>query len=152
MNYTEIFGDIRTEEERNFALKELDLIQESLFKKNAKKALAGILRAKTFHNIQKLTDKKDVETIQEELSLVQKQIKDAESIDLTIAIEPTEEMVQTIYQWIKSNLNRKLIINFKIDPSVLGGAVVSYQGKYIDRSLRVKLDHCFFNGLKGLTG
>jgi len=58
---------------------------------------------------------------------------------LTIAFEPTEEFRGKLANWIKENVEKKAVLDLKIDKEILGGAIISWQGKYRNYSLSEKL-------------
>lgn len=57
-----------------------------------------------------------------------------------LAFEPNEETKAQISQWLRSNLTKKFIFEIKLDPSLIGGAALVWQGVYKDYSLRTKIE------------
>lgn len=60
-------------------------------------------------------------------------------INLEIAFNPEKETIEKIYQWFLKSLKQKVILNFKINPRIIGGLILEYQGKIWDDSLREKI-------------
>lgn len=56
-------------------------------------------------------------------------------LTLTVSVEPTMELITAINQWIIINLRKAIILDFIIDPKILGGTRIAYQGKIVDHSL-----------------
>lgn len=58
---------------------------------------------------------------------------------LTLAVEPTVEMVEKIADWAKKSLDEKVVLDFAVDENIIGGAVVEFKGKYGDFSISKRL-------------
>lgn len=56
-------------------------------------------------------------------------------VAITIAFWPTEEFVAELSKWIKDNVSQEAVIDLKIDPSIGGGVLLTYKGRYIDNTL-----------------
>ncbi len=61
-------------------------------------------------------------------------------LTLTISTEPTTGLIQAINEWIIINLRKAIILDFVLDPKIVGGAIVAYQGKIVDHTLKKKLE------------
>ena len=61
-------------------------------------------------------------------------------VTLEVSQEPAWGMVKLIAGRIKQRLGERVIIRFSYNPSLIGGAAVTWQGKYFDGSLRGLLD------------
>lgn len=61
-------------------------------------------------------------------------------LTLTLSIEPTTELIQAINEWIILNLRKAIILDFELDQKIIGGAIVAYQGKIVDHTLKKKID------------
>ncbi|HET9946440.1 MAG TPA: F0F1 ATP synthase subunit delta [Patescibacteria group bacterium] len=71
------------------------------------------------------------------LKTILSQIKTLPIVSLTLAIEPTHHMIDAISQAI----NQPSLIDIDVNPSLIGGAIVAYQGKYSDKSLKKTLEN-----------
>jgi F0F1-type ATP synthase delta subunit len=67
---------------------------------------------------------------------------------LTFAIEPNEQILKSTSDWFLINLKKQVLIELKIDPNIIAGAVVSFQGKHLDCSIRSKFEEVCANTLK----
>ncbi|KKS77246.1 MAG: hypothetical protein UV74_C0013G0016 [Candidatus Woesebacteria bacterium GW2011_GWB1_43_14] len=54
---------------------------------------------------------------------------------LEVSIQPGEGLIEKIYEWLLGNMENKVIVNFVIKPELIGGATISFQGKFGDYSL-----------------
>jgi hypothetical protein len=61
-------------------------------------------------------------------------------VGLTLTVAPSESLLDSVATWIKTNLEPKAVVALKLDRQILGGAQISYQGKYADYSVRHALD------------
>jgi F0F1-type ATP synthase delta subunit len=74
---------------------------------------------------------------------IKESLSSAKVVNLTIAIEPNLEMINKLSLWVKSNLGDDSVLDLKIDQSILGGAIISYEGLYKDYSLKSSLEKIF---------
>ena len=54
---------------------------------------------------------------------------------LEVPIEPSEGLIEKVNEWLLGNMDNKVIVNFVINPRLIGGATISFQGKFGDYSL-----------------
>lgn len=71
------------------------------------------------------------------------ELKKLPSMHLEIAIEPTYELLTQIQQWLHRELNTSFILELEYNPTLIGGAVITYQGKYHDGSLKTQLEEVY---------
>lgn len=73
-------------------------------------------------------------------------IKSLPQVDLTIAFEPTTEVITDIYDWLKQNIGFS-ILNIEIERGIVAGALISYKGKYFDGSIRKNIEEVVYAGV-----
>lgn len=61
-------------------------------------------------------------------------------LTITIAFEPKEQTLQAISQWFLINMNKQMLFDIVIDPTILGGAAFTYNGKFLDFSIKQVFD------------
>lgn len=105
---------------------------------------------------QSYVDKEDLEWIKNLDEQFLKQFK-AESLDQTldslleeakklpvlviyIPVDFPDEEINRISQNVRQNLNKTILIDFKLDPTLLAGCAFVWNGVYKDYSLRKKID------------
>lgn len=79
----------------------------------------------------------------EALDQIQKAKEDllsANILDLTMYIEPDETFISKLYTWFQNNGFKNFLLNIHIDPSIYGGLLLSYNGRYVDLSLKKKVE------------
>lgn len=65
---------------------------------------------------------------------------DLVAVDVTTAVELDDHLRDVIRQKVKDELGKDAIINERVNKDMLGGIVMSAQGKRIDASVRAQLD------------
>lgn len=60
---------------------------------------------------------------------------DVKTIEITMAVSPTEQFKNRLSQMIKEKLNREVAIDAKVDPKVVSGAVIRFGSLVLDGSL-----------------
>jgi len=90
-----------------------------------------------------LANNKRIELLPEILTLFEKHKAEYEKtadVDLTSAIELTEQQLSELAKNLESKLGCKVNINSEIDPKVMGGLIVRAGDLVIDASIRGKLN------------
>lgn len=132
--FSELFSTIQTVSERNLILTELDIAKDALFKEEVlrEKILNTQLRAQTAQFIKGLLAHPQREQLLEECKRAVGQLP---TIELTISVVPTIEMIHTVHEWLRENVG-DCVIDFRVDQSLIAGAKIAYKGKYFDGSIR----------------
>jgi hypothetical protein len=71
-------------------------------------------------------------------------------LTLTLAIYPTENTIQHIASFIKEQISYRTILEIVTDKTILGGAVIIYNGRFTDNSLQKKLQEYFVKSEKDI--
>lgn len=85
-------------------------------------------------------DLSDKEKILEALNQLQEDLKRVTPVDLGVAVEPDDSFKEAIVAWLSKNVSERVLPRYKVDPAFVGGAKVTYNGIYLDLSLRKKID------------
>lgn len=149
--YSDILGDIKTVGELEDFVSEIDIILGSLYKRNDK-TKDGIFDKKVAKStaviIKKLIEKNginasDYPAAEKLLSGLKEYLKKSKTLKMSLAIEPSEEIVDHIFNWVLENMGDGIILDIERDESILGGAIISFNGTYKDLSLRRTLEEIF---------
>ena len=82
--------------------------------------------------------------IEKYLNSVLVKIQDQKTLKITLAIKPSEKLVDTITNWAQKNLSEEIIFDIEVDPRIIGGAIIiSNKGEFADFSLLKKIDNIF---------
>jgi F0F1-type ATP synthase delta subunit len=143
--YATVLSQIRTKEELEVLLGEIELLKQSLYEtktgnfeevisQKIRKAIGEAILAE----LQK--EKIDKEAYLEGLIKESKKLK---YLKLTLAFEPTEKTVSRISEWLRTNVGQGILLDIEEDRSILGGAILAYRGEYKDFSLKALIDKYF---------
>ena len=139
------YGFIKTVDEREEVKSLIQELRESLFKKEGfGKTLKNKIPLK-YSALLNSYIKSGVgkEGFEGSLNSLEEYLKNLKEINITLAFDPTERIIDNIYAWVAKNVGQDVIISLAIEPRILGGAVLSYKGLYFDYSLSKKLDKAF---------
>lgn len=67
---------------------------------------------------------------------VREAIQQIPVLTLTLSFSPTMSMIDKIYGWLGLNAHNQIMLDFKVDESLIGGAQITFKGKYKDFSLK----------------
>ncbi len=144
--YSEIVNSlVKTKYDANLFLTEIDVLQRSLYKvgeEDFDHALEKSVRAKTSYAIQKASMGASKEEV---LKFLKNKINSLVFLKLTIAFEPTAEVIGRIHTWARQNVGEGVAIDFSVDKSILGGATIEYKGKFKSNTLAEKAEQYFLN-------
>lgn len=138
---------IRTREELISLLEEIIKIKSLIFQ-NEYIPLSEKINGKINNNLKKLIEQFEREgiipIIQEQQLIffekIENKLESLPEIKLEISFWPNEDFLEKISQWLNKELKQKTIIDLAINPKIVGGAVVEYQGKWRDFSLAKKIE------------
>lgn len=145
-NEKAIFELLKNEADRVELISTLELLNEDLFKVNTlleiknprfNKAIEAIFPK----NWEEIEDKTQIQKII--LDLIEK-VKSIRTVTITLAFHPSQEFTRRIAS-ILSNPDEQVILQISVKPEIIGGIILTLDGKYIDLSLEKKLEDAFVN-------
>lgn len=77
------------------------------------------------------------------LEQMRKELTACKVLTLTISFEPSHETIDLFFDWVRRELGPGIILELNADKTIVGGAIIVYQGKFMDMSIRKKLDDLF---------
>ena len=140
---------VKTTEEAQKLTLQIDNLLESLFyegKEEFEKAVSAIrydvseIIKEEFLRDEKYNGK---ETIKDFLTKLKEKIQTLKILELNIAFDPSDKTIETIHDWVLNNIGEDYVLSVTVDKRLIGGAIVIYDGKYKDFSLKKKLDEVF---------
>jgi|CXWL01.1.fsa_nt_gi hypothetical protein len=143
---SKLLNRIRTVDERDKLLTEVDLLMASLYEDNGKgfeKALLARVRFWVTEIIkEEVTNDKD--QIEKYLKGLRANLENMLLMKLTLAFEPTDVSIDKFFDYVNKNIKTEtksgdfqgIILSFEYDPKILGGAEITWKGEYRDLSLR----------------
>lgn len=132
---SEFLSLVRTDQDREILIREIDLIIDGHYKVgvDTDKTLKKEVRVQTFSLFENA--KKSEANYLGFLKALRQLVLDMEGVDLTLAIDPTEDLIDEISAWLYKVSGRHLVITFKKKQELIAGAEVSYLGRYNSFSL-----------------
>lgn len=123
----------------------LDRLERAFFQN--KKPTAAIDSEIPFplsENFKKMAGENEInlENIEEANAFVNKireELRMIKPLTLTLGIQPTLDMIKEINHWIITNLKQVVALDFVIDPDVIAGAKVEFDGKIQDFSIKKEI-------------
>lgn len=67
-------------------------------------------------------------------------INDLPIVSLTLARSPKKATIITVQEWFLRTYNKLILLDVTLDPELIAGSVIQFQGKYHDYSLKKMLD------------
>lgn len=142
--YSKILTRIRTKQDARKLADELDLLmaklylaEKGIFEKTLDKKIRSWVSVLIKEGLSKVADKEGY------LQGLLAEISKLKTLHLTISFEPTEEGLDRFHSWVQSNVGQGVILEISVEPSLLGGAKIIYQGRYLDLSLTAKFKKVF---------
>ena len=77
---------------------------------------------------------------EEVTSELEKKLRSLPEIKLEIAFSPDDDFLNRISQWLEKELGQKIILDLTINPKVVAGAIIEYQGNWREFSLAKEID------------
>jgi F0F1-type ATP synthase delta subunit len=153
MDANTILNLIRTTYDRSRFINLVEHLQVNIFKKNPDysflnsestytrsllTAIENLIRA------QKISDNRTaIEKLLESLIL---KAREMDIMNITIAIDPSEKLINDLKTWAIKNVSENTIFNISVDPHIQGGAIIiNNKGEYANYSLSNRIDQSLVN-------
>jgi hypothetical protein len=96
---------------------------------NKSDRLLAIMRENTINTQSRDSIKKFLEKMQESIAALP-------VLSLTIGFDPKDKTLKSLSEWFLINVKKQVVFDFSIDPKVVAGATLTYNGKFFDFSIR----------------
>jgi len=150
--YFDILTSLRTTEDLNELSFEIDNLLSSIFETNNQsfdKALKSI-SIDTAKKINDAISKNGINTANKELIRnfldgLKKLLGKFKTIRLIISIDPSHNVIENIHNWVVSNLGEGYLLDIETNQNLLGGAIIEFDGKYKDFTVKKDLENVFLS-------
>jgi F0F1-type ATP synthase delta subunit len=78
--------------------------------------------------------------LKEFLGKIQTKISTLPIITLTVAFEPKEPTLAALSEWFLINMNKQVLFEITVDPDIIAGAAINFNGKFQDYSIKLKFE------------
>jgi F0F1-type ATP synthase delta subunit len=150
--YKELLEDINTTEESVTCIHQLDDLGNSLFvKKTSFDEKLDLYLENNFRNklvtvIEKLKlDVNDPGKIEKFITEIREKLKELPIMRLDLAFEPTASIINHISEWIGHNLEQKVLLDINPDHTLVAGAIIGFNGKMVDLTLKHRIEKEYIN-------
>lgn len=151
--FKSLFEDINTVEEVQMFLRQLDNLSQVLYKtrpsieQKIEDNLDYTLKDKMITLLEECgAIDSGIDEVEKVLDEIRADIKEYPTLRMEVAYTPTSSHVMHLAEWIQYNLKRKILIDVIVNPDLIGGAVIGYNGKMFRHTLKEMIDS------KGLMG
>src|SRR3990167_3034400 len=100
---------------------------EEILDKTVGKSTADVLRKLIVEN---KIDSSDFSSLEKLLNELKEELKKVKVLKISLAIDPSKERIEHIFDWVKENLGEGIILDIDKDESILGGAEISFNRQY----------------------
>jgi len=147
--YSDILRSTRTAQQAEQLVAEIDNLLASLFhegKKEFEKALASI-RAQVAQVLRDefLSKYQNKEVTKDFLTQLKERAQSLRFLPVVFAFSPSEHSIALIRDWIIKNIGENYVLDIEVDENIIGGICLTLDGKYIDLSIRKKMEEVFGN-------
>lgn len=136
----------RTSRERVEIMEKLADLSSSLFnlKTRLNKKIDSLLSLKQKNTLRELARQQNLSVTNRSnlaklLNLLKEKLADLPEINITLAIEPTNEIIDLIYNFYIEKYHKEVIWNITVDSTIIGGAIFGYSGEFKDYSLKKRV-------------
>ena len=143
-NFKKITKDITTKQELVYLLDDINQAKDLIYEKSDKKLSEKVKNvvSEGFRKIiRNQEDELNTREEQEEfLNQLKSQLQSAAQIKLTLAFSPSDSFLKDISQWLENETGEHIIIDLTVDPEIVGGAIIEYDGHYLNFGLDKKIE------------
>ena len=132
---TSILSKIRTKEDLEFLADDIQTLLGEIYQIGAEQHIPQFIKSE----FAAASDKSEF------LEDLKKEIVNALVLDLTVAKYLDETELNIISRWVKSNVGTSVVLSIKVDPAVVAGAQMSFQGKFADYTYKTRLEGAINN-------
>lgn len=148
--YFDLITSLKTTQEVADFISEIDTLMLTFFKPgkiSLEKALTSIT-ADRAQKIMQAFSKNDLDigsktAVTGFFETLKKLLKKLKIIKLVLAFDPTRKTIANIHNYVKENIGIGYILNIEVSEDLLGGAVIMFDGKYSDYSLKKSIEDTF---------
>lgn len=150
-NYSDLLSLIKTTLEAQHALQEIDILMTHLYRIESgapDEILAkyvshdfavSLIRSFKRNNV----SWQEQEQTKDFLFGLKKSIEALKVLKLTLAFKPASHMVLLFSGRVRAELGQYILLDFSYDPSIMGGAIISFQGVYKNFTLKKRIADVF---------
>jgi len=144
-NLSKITDNIITKQDLVYLLDDITQAKEFIYReeeqplsKKTKNEVSKNLR-KIFKQQEKKNKLQTREQQEDFLNDLKEYLQNLPQLRLTLAFSPSDSFLQEISKWIERETGEKTIIDLTINPEIVGGIIIEYNGRYLNLALEKKI-------------
>lgn len=149
--YSDIVKSLKTTQEVEEFLSQVDNLLAKLFKVNPEsldKSLEKIISSKLAELLRESFKKNNINqndhsAVEKFLNNIKNQAQQLNVLKLQLAFNPSDETITTVFNWVSENYGDGIVLDIQKDESIIGGTIITFNGKYKDFSLKRRLEDVF---------
>ncbi len=148
--YFDIITTLKTTQEVGNFVSEIDTLMLTFFKseKASMKEALSLISESYAKKIMEVFSKNnlninDRDTVRNFFETLKGLIKKFKVINLVLAFDPTFRTIENVHNFVKETIGVGYILDIEVSESILGGAIVIFNGKYSDFSLKKTIEDVF---------
>jgi hypothetical protein len=138
---------LKTKKDVNRLINILENLTEELFKEafNLQQFLSregSYDFVESFQNALKTNcpDPSDKHQMQNYIAKAQEEIEKLPIVHIILPFAPKESLIAVIHDWFLLNYKKTVVLDVAVDPDLIGGSVLSFQGRANDYSLKGQIE------------
>ena len=155
--YSKVLDLVHSREDFNLIGSDLDLLNESLFEtknNNFDVVISSLIHKDLASLVLALVPNENRKKV---LDNLRKELEKIRFMEISLAVKPSYKLVSSIFEYVNKNINQRIskactfgkskacpfriAIDIKVDPSIIAGALISYEGRFFDGSLLKEIEN-----------
>lgn len=139
--YSELLKHIQTTDDLHALKEEIAVLQKTFYEQSASfdSVLSTQVRKFIADSISRDLSSSGIGS-KEYLEGLHTELDKLNTVYLTLSYEPDAQSFASFYQWFVDNVGPAIVLDVYTNPNLLGGAQISFNGKYFDGSLITKIN------------
>ena len=145
-NFSKISKNIHTKQELVYLLDDIAQAKKAIYKGEQEllsKKLKNVVGKKLRRILKEQEEENNLQTRKQQeefLNNLKDYLQNIPQIKLTIAFSPSDSFLKEITQWLENQVGKEVIINLTIKPDIVGGAIIEYNGHYLNLALKDQIE------------
>ncbi len=147
----DILKSLKTTKEAKEFSSNIDLLLGDLFKdykKPFEETLKERVDLKTAEALKRAFNDKSINlndnmAVENFLTSLKNEVQKLKILKLYLAFDPTDEITEDILEWVSKNIGAGIILDIEKNESLIGGAIIVFNGKYQDLTIKKQLEELF---------
>lgn len=135
-NLNKLTENVITKQDLVYLLDDINQAQELIYQEGEN------LEQKVSEQLKEILGQQDLSSREQRkkfLSQLKERLQELPQVRITIAFVPSDSFLKEISQWLENEIGDKVIIDLTVNHKIVGGAIIEYQGRYLNLALNKKI-------------